>query len=187
MEEFESDIDVNEVIHDIRDNNSLLHGTTIDYISNIIGTHSENIMIQQTWKLQNPQLQDQLDFSKKHIQILGGYMNINEHWICIYYDGNQLHFYDSLGNTDFFLLHDTVQDYIIQNYSNDRLDIVGHKVTHQPDGRSCGVYASAFAITLALGHDPAKYQFSRNAIHMRNHLAAIAQSKILTLFPTSDK
>ena len=94
-----------------------------------------------------------------------------------------LHFYDSLGTTSFTNLHTTFQRYILNRYQNENIEIIGHPVTVQKDGCSCGVYASAYAVTLALGNDPTFYNYSHNINEMRRHLAMIIETKQLHVFP----
>ncbi|KAL7305080.1 hypothetical protein TKK_0002644 [Trichogramma kaykai] len=56
-------------------------------------------------------------------------------------------------------------------------------VTRQPDSISCGVYAIAFAVGIALGGNPTLVSYSQDVMSMRSHLVEIIRTKQLSLFP----
>lgn len=56
-------------------------------------------------------------------------------------------------------------------------------ITIQPDGTTCGVYASATAVSILLGKDMMKENFSRNAQVMREHYIKILNSRQVERFP----
>ncbi|KAJ8673527.1 hypothetical protein QAD02_005437 [Eretmocerus hayati] len=120
---------------------------------------------------------------KTHLQIIGGEDAEGgcDHWICYKYDGKDLLIYDSL-NREF--LDEEVVRYFNHRYPNiRRTKIVYVPVTQQPDGKSCGVYASAFLTHIILGNDPSAFHFSENATMMRNHLYEIIVTGRLRIFP----
>ena len=90
----------------------------------------------------------------------------------------KVHLYDSL-------FHDVISQEV-EDQTNDllggnlvSLDFV--PVQQQTNDSDCGVFAIAFAVSLALGTDPMHVTFD---IHrMRLHLAACLKDKKLNMFP----
>ena len=106
----------------------------------------------------------------------------SNHWVCISNIGclpGKVHLYDSL-------YHDVISQEV-QDQTNDllggnlvSLDFV--PVQQQTNDSDCGVFAIAFAVSLALGTDPMHVTFD---IHrMRLHLAACLKDKKLDMFPS---
>ena len=119
------------------------------------------------------------------VQIVGG-SQAGNHWHCIYYDGDKLHIYDSL----YFATHSynnlslCEQKYIKKRYPNlSPNNVIFEKVTKQPDLASCGIFAAAFAITIARGENPSTKKYSINMQEMRRHCLRIIEEKELLPFP----
>lgn len=65
--------------------------------------------------------------------------------------------------------------------------------SQQSHGIACGVYAATYAITKALGKNPAEIKFKKpltdaidEALYLRMHLARIVSEGTLSLFPEDD-
>ena len=105
----------------------------------------------------------------------------SDHWVCISSIGcfpGMVHLYDSL-------FHDVISQEI-EDQTNDllggslvALDIVS--VQQQTNDSDCGVFAIAFATSLAFGTDPKHVTF--DTCRMRPHLAACLKDKKLSTFP----
>jgi len=61
-------------------------------------------------------------------------------------------------------------------------NIIFEKVQAQPDGTCCGIYAAAFATTVALGGNPNK-KYSNRVEYMRQHFLNIIIENELSPFP----
>lgn len=116
--------------------------------------------------------------SGEFIQILHTGSN---HWVCISNIGclpGKVHLYDSL-------FHDVISQEV-EDQTNDliggnlvSLDFVS--VQQQTNDSDCGVFAIAFAVSLALGTDPMHVTFDIR--RMRPHLTACLKDKKLNMFP----
>ena len=127
---------------------------------------------------------DMIEASKsdKSLQIIGG--NCSGHWRCIFFDGNKLHVYDSLPGCSYDKLVADEKNYIHLCYPKiSQNDIVYEKVQSQPDGTSCGIYAAAFATTVALGGNPSNHKYSKDVQCMRQHFVNIILNNKLMAFP----
>ncbi|XP_036150394.1 uncharacterized protein LOC118648181 isoform X2 [Monomorium pharaonis] len=121
--------------------------------------------------------------SNKSLQIIGG--NCSDHWRCIFFDGNKLHVYDSLPNCTYERLVAEEKNYIHRRYPKiSQNDIIYEKVQTQPDGTSCGIYAAAFATTVALGDSPCNKKYSKDVKCMRQHFIRIIENNKLMPFPS---
>ncbi|XP_071581581.1 uncharacterized protein [Temnothorax nylanderi] len=119
------------------------------------------------------------------VQIVGG-EHCGNHWHCIYYDGLMLHIYDSLyfDTHSYYDLTLFEQKYIEKRYPNlEQNNIIFEKVTKQPDLASCGIFAAAFAVSIALGENPSNKKYSTDMPKMRRHCLRIIKEKILLPFP----
>ena len=119
------------------------------------------------------------------VQIVGG-QHCGNHWHCIYYDGLMLHIYDSLYFDTHFYCDLTLfeQKYIEKRYPNlEQNNIIFEKVTKQPDLASCGIFAAAFAVSIALRENPSNTKYSTDMPKMRRHCLRIIEEKILLPFP----
>lgn len=120
--------------------------------------------------------------SDKSLQIIGG--NCSDHWRCIFYDGTKLRVYDSLPDCTYDKLVDKEKNYIHRRYTKiSESDIIFEKVQTQPDCTSCGIYAAAFATTIALGGNPCDEKYSKNMKLMRQHFVKIIEGNRLLPFP----
>lgn len=118
------------------------------------------------------------------------------HWIFVYYvsKSKKLHVYNSL-NVNF--LSEKFKEDIQQIYPYINTDIktstdviFERMVNQQNNGSACGVYASVYAISKALGKDPAKINFKQpissscdEVLFLRLHLAKIVSEGVVSLFP----
>ncbi|KAM0727548.1 hypothetical protein ACS0PU_005797 [Formica fusca] len=119
------------------------------------------------------------------VQIVGGDQAGN-HWHCIYYDGIKLHIYDSLYFATYSYDNLTLSErnYIKKRYPNlTKNNIIFEKVTKQPYLTSCGIFAAAFAVSIALGENPSNKTYSRDIQKMRRHCLKVIKKKILLPFP----
>src|SRR5580765_7149766 len=120
--------------------------------------------------------------SNKSLQIIGG--NCTDHWRCILFDGTKLHVYDSLPGTTYEKLAAKEKEYIRLRYPKiTKYDIIFEEVQTQPDCTSCGIYAAAFATTIALKGNPCNEKYSSDVKCMRRHLITILESNKLLPFP----
>lgn len=118
----------------------------------------------------------------KSVQIIGG--NCTDHWRCIFFDGTKLRVYDSLPGCTYDKLAPKEKQYIRLRYPKvSESEIIIEKVQTQPDGTCCGIYAAAFATTVALGGNPCDEKYSSNAECMRQHFIKIIELNRLMPFP----
>lgn len=116
--------------------------------------------------------------SGEFVQILHTGSN---HWVCISNIGclpGKVHLYDSL-------FHDVISQEI-EDQTNDLLggDLVSLEfvpMQQQTNDSDCGVFAIAFAVSLALGTDPMHVTCDVRRMHL--HLAACLKDKKLNMFP----
>ncbi|CAG5090348.1 Protein of unknown function [Cotesia congregata] len=170
-------ISLSNVISNISSSDSLLNDESIEYFLQILDQNSDNythpVLYYSYPHLIVPSK------TKRDLQIIGG--NQNRHWRCIRFDGTNLFVYDSLS----LPLSTEDYDYIRKRFPQVKPNnITFIEVTHQSDTYSCGVYAAAFATTIALGDDPCLYQYSQNSQAMRMHMIKIIEQRKLMLFPT---
>lgn len=159
--------------------NSQLHSDHIEAFNKLM-EFQYNISMISPACLQEPDTINAIDLCKPYIQILfSGSVN-NGHWICIYYDKNIIHIYDSL-NTN--VLHNDFK--IFLNYMfpiKDNLKIVYEQVQSQENSYDCGVFAIAFATCLLHQVCPCTVQF--DIMQMRKHLFNIFDTNNIVMFPT---
>lgn len=116
------------------------------------------------------------------------------HWRSIYYNysTSKLYVYDSLntGSLRSKMIQCIKKLYPLLNTQN---GIIFKRVlSTQSDLISCGVYAAAFAVTLAIGGDPSTEDYfvdenqTDRTIPMRKHLWEILETKFLSVFPTKE-
>jgi len=161
-------------------NNSQLSDETLDQFLRIV-RETSCFETQSIQYLQHPQLITASN-SDKSLQIIGG--NCTNHWRCIYYDGSKLHVYDSIPGCTYKTLVKEEKNYIHKRFPQLNVsDIIFEKVYRQQDSTSCGIYAIAFATTIALGENPCDEKYSNDVQRMRNHLMSIINRKeLLELF-----
>ena len=106
----------------------------------------------------------------------------SDHWVCVSSIGclpGNVHLYDSL-------FHDIINQEI-EEQTNDKL--LGGKlvqlqfvpVQQQTNNSDCGVFAIAFAVSLALETNPKHVTFDTS--RMRSHLAFCLKAQKLSMFP----
>lgn len=121
------------------------------------------------------------------------------HWICIYYNyiEAKVYVYDSFFDDPKLSVPSSWQIQHIQAIRrlypkiNETTDIIFVRLkTIQPNLISCGVFACANIVSLALGYDPASIQYQINKNNkvdevksLRIHLAKIFRTKKISLFP----
>lgn len=115
------------------------------------------------------------------------------HYICIHYkaDNRKVYVYDSLHRR---CLSPNSQEIIQRRFPEliEPINFVEPK-TQQRDSSSCGVLAAAYATTILLGQNPAKYPLllksgpnQKRTSLLRNHLAKIIEKKKLSSFPRAE-
>ncbi|XP_077260812.1 uncharacterized protein LOC143896691 [Temnothorax americanus] len=120
--------------------------------------------------------------SNKSLQIIGGICT--GHWRCIYFDGLKLHVYDSKPGCTYKKLAEQEKNYIRKRFPKINVsDIIFEKVQRQPDAISCGIYAAAFATTVALGGNPCEEKYSNDVKRIRRHFWNIIEKYELSPFP----
>ena len=105
----------------------------------------------------------------------------SDHWVCISSIGclpGKVHLYDSL-------FHDVISQEI-EEQTNDLLggnlvELQFVPVQQQTNNSDCGVFAIAFAVSLALGTNPKHVTFDTSK--MRPHLAVCLKEQKLSMFP----
>ena len=120
--------------------------------------------------------------TKKDLQLIGG--TDSNHWCCLKYDGNTINIYDSLNRSS---LSENEQKFIKRRYPFvEKQNIYFKRVTSQKDHVNCGVFACAFATTVALGGDPCKVNYSQDGTTLRCHMLHIIREKKLVNFPEAN-
>ncbi len=75
--------------------------------------------------------------------------------------------------------------YVLANLiGNKEFTLITPSCQKQTDRTSCGVFAIAFATSIALGLDPSTLVFEKEA-KMREHLKDCLNKRVLTAFPTT--
>ena len=124
---------------------------------------------------------------KKFVQILH---TGNMHWICIAntykgkYQNDVCHVYDSLNNGK---LSSNNKRHIASlcQYEGEKFTINIQPVQQQDNGVDCGLYAVAFATSLAFGDDPVKLFY--NKYNLQTHFINCLLNKNMTKFPGVSK
>jgi len=76
------------------------------------------------------------------------------------------------------------KNYIRRRYPQiNENSIIFEKVQTQPDSICCGIYAAAFATTVALGGNPCNEKYSNDVKYMRKHFLKIVVENKLSPFP----
>ena len=123
-----------------------------------------------------------LPVHRKHIQLLSDnltHVDSITHWICIFYDGLTINVYDSLNRST---LSPTQFDFLHRMFPH-HPPVVFRRTQRQPNSVDCGVFALAFASSLAIGIDPAGEEYCHQK--MREHLASIFETNVIHRFPLS--
>ncbi|CAG5093278.1 Protein of unknown function [Cotesia congregata] len=165
--------------NNILNEDSLLDDLTISRF--LLMIENRNFTIDLPITAANPLQQSTSD---NDLAIIGGQAD-NQHWCCIHYDGHQVAIYDSLNRNNLNLLREPEKRYLQVRYPQQykRKEIFFKVVTRQPDGSTCGVYAAAYATTIALDGNPCTINYSKDAAAMRKHLFQIISQNQLVQFP----
>lgn len=118
--------------------------------------------------------------NQTHIQLFyygENYSGIG-HWVCLFYNGNVLRIYDSLKGKSM----PPLQKAFVNALFPHRKTILFPEVQAQSNSYDCGVFAIAYATSLALKKNPVFENFI--SAEMRPHLLRILQSKELMRFPS---
>lgn len=170
----------------ILDAGGYLDDEIIDTFQNILAYQTANRFSPQSslrWQL--PQLIQPHPQGQENIQILfGGISSLDTvhnqigHWKCSYYDGKgTVHIYDSL-NSKFL---DNINNIYLSKLYNFPTKVEFDNVQQQHDAIICGVYAIAFAVSLALGKNPQNENYIRSMLRLT--AAEIIRTKTLIPFP----
>lgn len=101
------------------------------------------------------------------------------HWLCIHHVNGELRIYDSFYNN--LTPH---QCQCLASLFPHSPQIVFKSVQRQTNGIDCGVFAIAFATSIALGSNPCEQNFKIE--YMRLHMQNIFNDGILSEFPTEN-
>lgn len=84
-----------------------------------------------------------------------------------FFYGNKFRVYDSLLGCKYDKLVPKEKNYIHRRYLQlNENNIIFEKVQAQPDGTCCGIYAAAFATTIALGGNSCNEKYSNDVKYM---------------------
>lgn len=181
LHKLRQDIDVEEIIVYVSHPTSFLTDSCIDLFQNILQEHTTFQCNPASYSAYFKYIEPCCS-GRNDLQIIGG--NKSRHWCCLHYDGKTIWIYDSLLRCEYVLLSAEEKRYIAKRYPHVSVEhIVLQPVTKQPDRFSCGVYAIAFATTVALGNDPCRTKYSRDILQMRGHLVRIFRERRLIEFP----
>ena len=123
---------------------------------------------------------------KKYVQIL---YTDRLHWVCTANldksrsDNSSSLLYDSM-NSGRVVRQVAEQIASFSNCRNPELQIQIQGVQQQNNSIDCGLFAAAFATSLAFGQDPSKVQY--DAAKLRSHLLKCLKNKEMEPFPTID-
>src|SRR6187551_3696143 len=110
---------------------------------------------------------------KTHLQLL---FSVGSHWVCCYYDSRKIIIYDSYEVTrnlnrispDSQIIIFLKALFPFYDFQNNPVQFP--EVQNQQNGRDCGLFAMAFAISALYGLDPCKVKYDDDSLLMRNHL-----------------
>ena len=127
--------------------------------------------------------------TNRHIQILLKPLGINamsiHHWVCSFYNGQQIFIYDSLSIKTGHSNYELVLGNLFPNYFENNASIVFPEVHIQEGSLDCGVYAIANAVALHFGLNPEELIYD-SIINLRKHLASIYLTEVITPFPVKE-
>ena len=115
----------------------------------------------------------------KTIQVLFSGGTNYGHWICIYYRNSTIHVFDSLNKLTLDMNHKIFLNRMFPNKNNIR--IIFETVSQQINGYDCGVFAIAFATSLAFNICPCTLKY--NILQLRAHLCNMLRAGRLLQFP----
>lgn len=138
-----------------------------------------------------------VDRNEKFVQIIYNQFQVAEdedvrrrnregtgHWTCIHYeptwDGvGVIAVYNSIYQDQLYREQERVIDAL---FPGRRPRITFPEVSRQQNGYDCGVFAMAFATSVAFGRDPSRENYRRE--ELRQHALCVLESQQLSLFPT---
>ena len=153
-----------DVFADAQGKTSFLTDSSIDLFLKFIEANSEFSHFNPACYTGYTSLIEPCNESDRDMQIIGG--NACRHWCCVLYAESTVLIYDSLCHCEYEFLHEEEKRYIQRRYCRVGVENVILMPSRQPDSYSCGVYAAAFATTIALGHDPVGISYSLDLIAM---------------------
>lgn len=172
---------IEEIINNVMPDNEL-NDEDLDCFMRILHRQYNSFAVESVQYIMRPNITNAV--TGPAIQIIGG--NYTGHWRVLYYDCDKLYVYDSISS--FGKLRTQEIKYVEHRFPeiNEENIIYKKMKTQQPDGKSCGLYAAAFALSIAQGEDPSQIFFTRNTNRMRQHFINIIQTSILLPFPTME-
>ncbi|KAG8237443.1 hypothetical protein J437_LFUL016255 [Ladona fulva] len=115
-----------------------------------------------------------------HIQILPSSATDRvTHWICTYFDGNVIHVYDSLPSVGGLT---SEQINFLRKLFPHQPRVIYEQPQQQQNAYDCGVFAIAFAVSVANGLNPVSQNVCTRLL--RPHMITIFQNKSIEPFPT---
>ena len=165
----------------------------IEYFHKLLEANS-NYKPRDTWRVQLPNTIQPVPENQDHIQILHQSdkigTNAGGHWVCSFYKHveRRVYIYDSLNSSKLHSHHKIFLDklYPFFNKHDGAIDeefIEFPRVQTQPNGRDCGVFAIAFAVSLLFKILPDKVTYTHAL--MRQHLIKMFQSNRIEHFPST--
>ncbi|KAJ8682659.1 hypothetical protein QAD02_018451 [Eretmocerus hayati] len=165
------------------ENGECLEDNHIDYFNTLVIESFPLYSPIQTWQTQLHSIRP-IARDRCHVQILYSPPPPRSeigHWICTFYDGKNLHIYDSINSKklhpDFERVLRVLHPYCFENFENIRFPTV----QWQRNERDCGVLAIAVAVSLLNRVDPSGLVFLYD--ELRPHLIKIFLTNKIIPFP----
>lgn len=159
------------------DSRGMLTSSIMKEFNEILIANNIGFSIQDPIYLQSLYFIDRNPSNKNFVQILfSGPLNAG-HWISIYYDGEIIHVYDSLGH-GLNKEHKIFINRLLPDYKN--LVIVNEKTQKQNHPYNCGLFAIANIVSVIFGLCPCKVRYEEN--DMRSHLMKIINTRTISMF-----
>lgn len=191
--EMHANANLTDIIKEVTTPLELLSDLAVDwFIVNMINA-DPNIPFNMTPVLyaQIPKKYKAVNDDKDHVQIvfIGNSESVG-HYILAHFVASEgvVKIYDSLFGK--YLTKDA-KSILSRLYPGKRVQFI-QPATRQPDSKSCGVFAIAYATTIILGQDPATYNLQLTEMSpenkdrtmmLREHVAKMYESKEIKLFP----
>ncbi|KAJ8684519.1 hypothetical protein QAD02_020311 [Eretmocerus hayati] len=101
------------------------------------------------------------------------------HWICFFYDGENIFIYDSLNLKS---LYKNAEDFLraLCPFFDD-VSIYLPDVQYQANGKDCGPHAMAMATSVVFDEDPSTVDYNRELL--RRHILLMNEKNVLIPFP----
>lgn len=156
----------------------MLLDTHIDKFIDILEHYDTPYRMQSTLLVQIPRTIRRAPRDQPCLQILFRGPIDSGHWICVWYDTEVLHVYDSANAR---ILHQDHKIFLRRLLPHDNIPVVFEKVQQQLNDYDCGVFSIAFAICIVSGINPCSVQY--DIARMRSHLIEMFRSNCLRNFP----